>query len=197
MLRGPTRLSGRTSAKPRPAPPQRCVWVPWLKSQALSRALTTDLWRSSSGPERVDRGWEESASFRPQLAAEPWPLKCSPFSLYPLSKTPPPLRAPGTARPSLSSPSVPPPPGEPAGLLGSQQWPPLFFLHPAAAGALRCRAFLSRRGLKSNVTTCVQKPPMLDLGPAGEKPDLGFCFLTRGIEAGPSPSRPVQIRQLA
>ena len=132
-------------------------------------------------------GWEVSQLPASVLAAEPWPPDALPLSLYPLSKTPPPLRAPGTARPAPSSPISPTvswgtgrPAREPAVAPSSsstQQPPGLHFV----AGLFS----LSGRS-KRNVCTCIQNPPMLDLGSAGEKPDLGSCFLTRGIEAGPS-----------
>ena len=147
MLRGPTRLSGRTSAKPRPAPAHQLPLGSLIEvGQGLSRAAHYRPLAWWLGGGRGSWGWEVGQLPASVLAAEPWPPDALPLSLHSLSKTSPLLRALGAGPPPPAPPSVPPPPGEPAGLLLSQQWPPLFLHHPAPAGiALHCRAFLSRR----------------------------------------------------
>ena len=145
MLRDSRRLSGRTRANPRPAQTQHLRLGSLV---AVAGAFPAAHYRPSAwwlGGGRVSWGWEVVQLPVSALAAEPWPPDALPLSLHPRSLSKAPTSA-GSWRPVPPvPPSVPPPPGELAGVLGNQQWPPLF-LHPAASGiALHCWAFLSCR----------------------------------------------------
>ena len=178
MLRGPTRLSGRTSAKPRPAPAHQLPLGSLIEvGQGLSRAAHYRPLAWWLGGGRGSWGWEVGQLPASVLAAEPWPPDALPLSLHSLSKTSPLLRAPGAGPPPPAPPSVPPPPGEPAGLLLSQQWPPLFLHHPAPAGiALHCRAFLSRREKWEECVYLYPEPSHVRSGPSRWKARPGLLF---------------------
>lgn len=130
ILRDSMRLSGRTRAKPPPAPSQH---LRLGSPVAVAGTFPAAYYRPSAwwlGGGKVSWGWEVGQLPVSALAAGPWPPDALPLSLHPrsLSKTPPPLRAPGAPPPQLPisptatwgtgrrarepavAPSLPPPP---------------------------------------------------------------------------------------
>ena len=158
--------------------------------------------RPARPPRAVARPRAAQTSDKPRAAAlRPRPPPAQPLRLGSRVQVAGPLPAPSPASALASGHSPPLPPAQvpipdpsPAGSRRAQR--PLLSAHPprACSGPLSFSSTQQPPGIalckdlfvvglfspagrsERSARTCVQDPPLLDLGPAGEKPDLGSSF---------------------